>query len=58
VQEKRSVLRESAAGNLLQSGKTYNLFDTPVKHADGSIAVEIFHDITEQERARRRFRDI
>lgn len=36
-----------------RNGKTYDLFDTPVRNADGSVSkLEIFHDITELVAAR------
>jgi PAS domain S-box-containing protein len=35
-----------------KAGKTYELFDTPIKNEDGSISkLEIFHDITERKKA-------
>ncbi|MBI5251023.1 MAG: PAS domain S-box protein, partial [Desulfomonile tiedjei] len=35
-----------------KTGKTYELFGTPIRHADGSISkLEIFHDITDRKRA-------
>ncbi len=35
-----------------KTGKTYELFDTPVRNPDGSISkLEIFHDITERKMA-------
>lgn len=35
-----------------KSGKTYDLFDTPIIYEDGSISkLEIFHDITERKKA-------
>lgn len=36
-------------------GRTYDLFDIPLKNADGSISkLELFHDITDMKEARRR----
>jgi hypothetical protein len=35
-----------------RTGKTYELFDTPMINADGSISkLEIFHDITARKQA-------
>jgi PAS domain S-box-containing protein len=35
-----------------KNGKTYDLFDTPIRNEDGTISkLEIFHDITERKRA-------
>ncbi len=35
-----------------KTGKTYELFDTPLKNNDGSVSkLEIFHDITERNKA-------
>ncbi|MBX3633534.1 MAG: PAS domain-containing protein, partial [Simplicispira sp.] len=35
-------------------GRTYDLFDIPLKNADGSISkLELFHDVTEMQEARR-----
>jgi len=36
----------------IKTGKTYDLFDTPLLNEDGSVAkLEIFHDITDHKRA-------
>ena len=38
-----------------RNGRTYDLFDIPLKNADGSISkLELFHDITDMKEARRR----
>lgn len=35
-----------------KTGKTYELFDTPLKNSDGTVSkLEIFHDITERNKA-------
>ncbi|MBX3633636.1 MAG: EAL domain-containing protein [Simplicispira sp.] len=55
---------EVLAGNTVQwrwvspKGRTYDLFDIPLKNADGSISkLELFHDITDIEEARRGMRE-
>ena len=41
-----------------KTGKTYELFDTPVRNSDGSISkIEFFHDITERKRAEERLQE-
>lgn len=36
----------------VKTGKTYDLFDAPIKNADGSISkIEFFHDVTEHKKA-------
>ena len=53
--------KDVLAGNTVQwqwvspKGRTYDLFDIPLKNADGSISkLELFHDITDMKEARRR----
>lgn len=55
---------EVLAGKMVQwqwvspKGRTYDLFDIPLKNADGSISkLELFHDITEMQEARRGMRE-